>query len=192
MDLACRLARQALGRDRREYGARCRPLVEAAARAQEIIPADELEAGTVREAPAPLYVLEGVFFVRGERVWNVRMGRVGVVVADAGREDSALVILWDGDQTPQRIDDRHPEADAISTAEPCTVRELVARYAGDPRWIVARDPGTCRRCGGPVPAGARGFYYPHGRTLLCEECGGPAAAEFEEAARLEASGAYPW
>jgi hypothetical protein len=140
LDLACRLARQALAwaerqrqpvlagqarrliealeRDRREYDARCRPLVEAAARAQEIIPADELEAGIVRE-PA-------------------------------------------------------------------------ARYAGDPRWIIVRYPGTCRRCGETVPAGGRAFYYPHGRTLLCEACGGPAAAELEEAARLEASGAYPW
>jgi hypothetical protein len=92
LDLACRLARQALAwavrqrqavlagqarrlvaaleRDRREYEARCWPLVEAAARAQEIIPADELEAGIVRE-PA-------------------------------------------------------------------------VRYAGDPCWIVARYPGTCR------------------------------------------------
>lgn len=139
LDLACRLARQALAwavrqrqqvlagqarrlvealeRDRREYDARCRPLVEAAARAQEIIPADELEAGAVRE--------------------------------------------------------------------------LAARYAGDPYWIVAQYPGTCRRCGKTVPAEARAFSYPHGRTLLCEECGGPAAAEFEKAARLEASGGVP-
>jgi hypothetical protein len=79
LDLACRLARQALAwavgqrqpvlagqarrlvealeRERREYSARCRPPVEAAARAQEIIPADELEAGTVRGVPTPLYEL---------------------------------------------------------------------------------------------------------------------------------------
>ncbi len=24
----------------------------------------------------------------------------------------------------------------------------------------------------------RAFYYPHGRTVLCEECGASAAAEF--------------
>ncbi len=61
---------EALEREWRKYSARRRPLVEAAARAQEIIPADELEAGAVREAPAALSVPEGVFFVRGERVWN--------------------------------------------------------------------------------------------------------------------------
>jgi hypothetical protein len=72
------------------------------------------------------------------------------------------------------------------------VREPAARYAGDPRWITTRYSGTCRLCGRPVAAGGRAFYYPHGRTLLCEACGGPAASEFEEAERLEASGAYPW
>jgi hypothetical protein len=109
---------EALERYRHEYDTRCRSLVEAAARAQETIPADELEAGIVREPSA--------------------------------------------------------------------------RYAGDPRWITTRYSGTCRRCGERVAAGGRAFYYPYGRTLLCEACGGPAAAEFEEAARLEASGAYPW
>jgi hypothetical protein len=143
LDLACRLARQALAwavgqrqpvlasqarrlvaaleRDRREYDARRLPLVEAAARAQEIFPADELEADIVREP--------------------------------------------------------------------------MVRYARDPRWIITiitRCSGTCRRCGETVPAGGRAFYYPHGRALLCKACGGPAASEFEEAARLEASGVYPW
>jgi hypothetical protein len=110
LDLACRLAHEAqawaarqrqpvlarqgrrlveaLERERREYDARCRPLVEAAARAQEIIPADELEAGTVGEAPTPLYVPEGVFFVRGERVWNVRTGR-GVSSVEYSRANFA-------------------------------------------------------------------------------------------------------
>ncbi len=78
LERACRLARQALAwaerqhqpalagqarrwieaveRERREYDARLRPLTEAAGRAQELIPADELEAGTVREHAAPYRV----------------------------------------------------------------------------------------------------------------------------------------
>jgi recombinational DNA repair protein (RecF pathway) len=56
------------------------------------------------------------------------------------------------------------------------------RYAQDPRWIVTRYAGRCATCGRTIPAGARAYYYPNGRTLLCEEHGEPAAAEFAAAA----------
>ena len=66
-------------------------------------------------------------------------------------------------------------------------------YRGDPHWITTRYPGTCRGCGKAIPKGASAFYYPKGKSLYCEDsCGQHESATFEEAARLEDSGAYPW
>ena len=61
-------------------------------------------------------------------------------------------------------------------------------YRDDPRWIRARYPGRCQRCSGTIHAGARAFYYPKGKVLLCglEPCGGSASREFEAAAADEA------
>ena len=58
----------------------------------------------------------------------------------------------------------------------------MTRYRGDPCWITARRDGECSKCQGPVKKGERAFWYPKGRDLLCEACGEPASARFNEAA----------
>ncbi len=54
----------------------------------------------------------------------------------------------------------------------------MARYAADPRWITTRYPGECKGCRSKIPKGARVYYFPRSRTILCESCGEPEAARF--------------
>jgi len=52
---------------------------------------------------------------------------------------------------------------------------------GDPRWITAQYTSKCSRTGCAtvvIPKGARAFYYPLTRSMLCEECGKAAEREF--------------
>lgn len=62
------------------------------------------------------------------------------------------------------------------------------RYSGDPYWLTARFGGNCSRCQRPVKKGDRIFYYPKGKTVLCDgaDCGQEASAEFTAAAQDEA------
>lgn len=64
---------------------------------------------------------------------------------------------------------------------------MAKRYGGDPFWLTAKFESVCA-CGKRIPRGARGFYYPNGRKLLCAapECGEKAAREFASAAQDEA------
>lgn len=43
-------------------------------------------------------------------------------------------------------------------------------YEDDPRWIDVRYPAKCS-CGQQIRPGDRGFYYPRGKTVVCEQCG---------------------
>jgi hypothetical protein len=57
----------------------------------------------------------------------------------------------------------------------------MARYKGDPRWIVVKFKGNrCARCRRLINPGERGFYYPEDRSLYCEgeQCGKAASREF--------------
>lgn len=59
----------------------------------------------------------------------------------------------------------------------------MARYSNDPRWVEARFPGKCARCGASIAKGARAFFYPSSRSLYCAgDCGDEASADFEAAA----------
>lgn len=52
---------------------------------------------------------------------------------------------------------------------------------GDPRWITASYTSKCSRAGCPtvvIPKGARAFYYPLTRSMLCETCGKTAERDF--------------
>ena len=60
--------------------------------------------------------------------------------------------------------------------------------SADPRWITARFASQCSRCGGVIRAGARVFYYPATKTVLCnvnEDCGAKASREFDAMAADE-------
>ena len=52
---------------------------------------------------------------------------------------------------------------------------------GDPRWITARRPATCFRCGRPIAKGQQAYFYPNTQSLYCEAdaCGKQAARDFE-------------
>lgn len=43
-------------------------------------------------------------------------------------------------------------------------------YKDDPRWIDVRYAAKCS-CGQEIRPGDRGFYYPRGKTVVCEQCG---------------------
>lgn len=58
-------------------------------------------------------------------------------------------------------------------------------YRDDPRWIQSKFAGTCSRCATAIPHQASAFWYPKGRKLLCETCGGNASREFEAMAADE-------
>jgi hypothetical protein len=52
--------------------------------------------------------------------------------------------------------------------------------------MTAKFPSQCR-CGNAIKKGDRMFYYPNGRTALCQSpCGEKAAAEFQSHAADEA------
>ena len=57
------------------------------------------------------------------------------------------------------------------------------RYAGDPKWIVCRYVGTCKRCGKTIKKGERAFRYKD-RSLYCDSdgCGQHESRAFEAAA----------
>lgn len=58
-------------------------------------------------------------------------------------------------------------------------------YRDDPKWIVARYPGTCRHCGEPFKRGADVFYYPKGKATYVNACAARESASFEAAAADE-------
>ena len=58
------------------------------------------------------------------------------------------------------------------------------RYSNDPRWIIARRPGTDLN-GRSFRKGERVYYYPGSRQILAGEAGEQAAAEFSAAAADE-------
>jgi len=45
------------------------------------------------------------------------------------------------------------------------------RYAGDPRSLEAKYPGTCCTCGKAIRKGERIAYWPNGRKVYCWPCG---------------------
>jgi hypothetical protein len=57
------------------------------------------------------------------------------------------------------------------------------RYAGDPKWIICRYRGVCRRCKGEIKRGERAFRYKDG-SLYCDSdgCGQAESRSFEAAA----------
>jgi hypothetical protein len=57
-------------------------------------------------------------------------------------------------------------------------------YSGDPRWLEAKQPSRCKKCGRDINAGERVYYYPKTKTVYCdgEDCGKQAARDFEAAA----------
>lgn len=53
-------------------------------------------------------------------------------------------------------------------------------YSGDPRWITVKYRGVCADASGhPIAAGERGFYFPNGKHLYCEDHGEAHARQFE-------------
>jgi hypothetical protein len=52
------------------------------------------------------------------------------------------------------------------------------RYAGDPRWVRARYPGTCRSCEAPIARGEHAFYWPRRGAVSCQVCGEVEARRF--------------
>lgn len=61
-------------------------------------------------------------------------------------------------------------------------------YPRDPYWLTVKYSCQCSRCHAPLARGARAFYYPNGKSMLCAAaaCGEKAAAEFHAAAADEA------
>lgn len=55
------------------------------------------------------------------------------------------------------------------------------KYQGDPRWISARFPSTCR-CGKRINKGDEILWYPGKKYVLCQTCGSPEWAAFKAAA----------
>ncbi len=46
-------------------------------------------------------------------------------------------------------------------------------FRNRPRWIDVRYPARCC-CGREICPGERGFYFPAGKTVICESCGSAA------------------
>lgn len=61
----------------------------------------------------------------------------------------------------------------------------MARYGGDPYWLVAKYAGKCKGCGKPFKKGDRVFRYKDG-SVYADECAEKASAEFESAKQDEA------
>jgi hypothetical protein len=59
----------------------------------------------------------------------------------------------------------------------------MSHYKNDPYWITARF-GECEECRAPLKE-KRAFYYPKGKHIYCEDCGGLRAAEFTAAVQDE-------
>jgi hypothetical protein len=58
-------------------------------------------------------------------------------------------------------------------------------YRNDPRWLPARFPGKCTKCGEAFTKGRMIFYYPLTKTALSGGCAIVAADEFDAAKRDE-------
>jgi hypothetical protein len=54
----------------------------------------------------------------------------------------------------------------------------MAKYSRDPRWITARFPGRCKKCGKKVETGGTVYYLPVGKAIYCKDCGEEAARRF--------------
>lgn len=52
-------------------------------------------------------------------------------------------------------------------------------YKNDPKWLLARFNGKCRKCNKPVKKGDSIFYYPSTKSVYCKECGNQESASFE-------------
>ncbi|MHC2251012.1 hypothetical protein ACVILK_000704 [Bradyrhizobium embrapense] len=61
----------------------------------------------------------------------------------------------------------------------------MARYGGDPRWIITKFPANDRN-GRFIPVGTRAFYYPASKRMLTGAEAEQASRDFE-AARFDES-----
>ncbi|MCP1852819.1 MULTISPECIES: hypothetical protein [unclassified Bradyrhizobium] len=61
----------------------------------------------------------------------------------------------------------------------------MARYGGDPRWIITKYPANDRN-GHFIPVGTRAFYYPVSKRMLTGAEAEQASRDFE-AARFDES-----
>jgi predicted SprT family Zn-dependent metalloprotease len=52
-------------------------------------------------------------------------------------------------------------------------------YSRDPYWTTARFDSACS-CGTKIKKGDRIFYYPNGKTAVCEHCGAKGQAEIDD------------
>ena len=59
------------------------------------------------------------------------------------------------------------------------------RYRGDPHWIKVRYRGKCSECGAEIKPENQAFYFPNGKSLLCQPCGEPASRQFQAEAQDE-------
>lgn len=59
------------------------------------------------------------------------------------------------------------------------------RASNDPHWITTQYTTKCsqgERCpNGVIPKGARAFYYPLTKSVMCEQCGQQAERDFSAA-----------
>ena len=53
----------------------------------------------------------------------------------------------------------------------------------DPYWLTAKFASNCSKCKATIKRGARIFYYPSSKTVLCDhdDCGGAAERDFAAA-----------
>lgn len=65
-----------------------------------------------------------------------------------------------------------------------------SRRNNTPHWVTVKYACECGRCGVRIPKGARGFYYPATRTMLCsaEGCGGQGARDLAREVSVERYG----
>ena len=54
-------------------------------------------------------------------------------------------------------------------------------YPRDPYWLQTKFNSNCSRCKATIRKGARAYYYPNSKSILCDsdDCGGDAARQFE-------------
>lgn len=62
------------------------------------------------------------------------------------------------------------------------------RYASrDPYWLDARFASVCS-CGQKIRKGDQIYYYPNGRTAVCEKCGEQGERDMNAERSMELSG----
>jgi len=58
----------------------------------------------------------------------------------------------------------------------------------DPRWITAKFPGKCSKCGEAIHKGNSIFYYPIGKRVYVNECAEKASRDFHSMVADESMG----